>query len=78
MLFWDREEVIIRIRQLYRSNKDISYTGVLKKYPLLLFAAVHYFANWGKAVTAAGIDYQKVRREQVWSRKRIKEELTQA
>lgn len=77
MELWDREEVIIRIKQLYRLNKDISYVGVLKRYPLLLFAAVHYFPNWGKAVTVSGIDYNRVRRQQVWSRKRIKEELMQ-
>lgn len=77
MEIWDREEVTIRIKQLYRLNKDISYTGVLRRYPLLLFAAVHYFPNWGKAVTASGIDYTKVRRQQVWSRKRIQGELMQ-
>jgi len=77
MNFWDREEVMIRIKQMYRGNNDISYTGVLRRYPLLLFAAVHYFPNWGKAVTAAGIDYTKVHRQQVWNRKRIKEELMQ-
>jgi len=45
--------------------------GVLEEFPHLLFAAVHYFKNWGVAVTSAGIDYSKVRREDVWSKKRI-------
>lgn len=75
MRFWDREEVRIRITQLYRLNRDISYTGVLEEHPHLLFAAVHYFPNWGHAVTSCGIDYGKVRRQQVWSRKRITKEL---
>lgn len=75
MNFWDREEVMIRIKQLYRLNKDISYSGVLKGYPLLLFAAVHYFTNWGKAITAAGINYAGVRRQQIWNRQEIKRKL---
>ena len=75
MTFWDREEVKIRINQLYRLNRDISYTGVLDEHPHLLFAAVNYFRNWGHAVTSSGIDYSKVRRHEVWSRKRVKKEL---
>lgn len=75
LTFWDREEVKIRIKQLYRLNRDISYTGVLDEHPHLLFAAVHYFPNWGYAVTSCGIDYKKVRRQEVWSRKKVKKEL---
>ncbi|MCK4308313.1 hypothetical protein KAW50_08820 [candidate division WOR-3 bacterium] len=66
---------MIRIKQLYRLNKDVSYTGIWENYPHLLFAAVHYFQNWGEAVRACGIDHNKVRRQKVWSKKRIKEEL---
>ena len=75
MTFWDREEVKIRINQLYRLNRDISYTGVLDEHPHLLFAAQHYFRNWGHAVTSCGIDYSKVRRQEVWSRKKVKKDL---
>lgn len=72
---WDREEVRIRIKQLYRLGRDISYSGVLEDYPHLVFAAVHYFRNWSHAVTACGIDYKKVRRNQVWNKKKITQKL---
>lgn len=72
---WDREEVRIRIAQIYSLGRDISYTGVLQEHPLLLFAAVHYFPNWATAVTSSGIDYGKVRRQEVWSKSRIRREL---
>ncbi len=75
MIYWDREEVTFRIRRLYETGRDISYSGVLDDYPRLLYAAVNYFTNWGEAVTAAGIDYRKVRRQNVWSRRRVKERL---
>jgi len=74
-MIWDSEEVKIRITQLYRLGKDISYTGVWEEYPHLLFAAQHYFPNWGYVVTSCGIDYHKVRRHQAWSRKRVKKHL---
>jgi len=72
---WDSEEVKIRIKQLYRLGRDVSYSGILAEHPHLLFAAVHYFRNWGHAVTACGIDYKKIRRHQVWSREKVIKEL---
>jgi len=72
---WDSEEVKIRIKQLYRLGRDVSYSAVLADHPHLLFAAVHYFRNWGRAVTACGIDYQKVRRQRIWSKKTVIMEL---
>lgn len=71
MMIWDREEVIAQIKYRHRLSQDISYVGVLEEYHHLLFAAVHYFKNWGIAVTSAGIDYSKVRRQEVWSKARI-------
>ena len=72
---WDREEVKIRIKQLYRQGKDISYSGILDNHPHLLFAAVHYFRNWGHAVVSCGINYEKIRRQRVWSREKIIKQL---
>jgi hypothetical protein len=72
---WDYEEVKLRIKQLYRQGKDISYSAILDKHPHLLFAAVHYFRNWGQAVASCGIDYKKVRRQRVWTRENIIREL---
>lgn len=72
---WDNEEVKVRIKQLWRQAKDISYSAILDKHPHLLFAAVHYFRNWGHAVASCGIDYEKVRRQLVWSREKVIKEL---
>ncbi len=74
-MLWDREKIRIRISQLHRLRKDISYTGIRDDYPHLLFAAVHYFPNWGHAVTSCGIDYSEVRRQEVWNKTRVKKEL---
>ena len=75
MNLWDRAEVMLRINQLHRLNRDLSYTGVWDEYPELLFAAIYYFKNWSHALTSCGIDAKKARRHQIWSRNRIKREL---
>jgi hypothetical protein len=72
---WDRTEVKVRIKQLWRQGKDISYSAILDTHPHLLFAAVHYFPNWAHAVASCGIDYAKVRRQQVWSREKVIKQL---
>jgi len=74
-LLWDRDEVIFQIRRREEKKADNSYSGVLEDFPRLLFAGVHYFKNWGKAVTAAGINYTKIRRVEIWSKERIIKEL---
>ena len=71
MNYWDREEVIAQIKYRHRLGRNISYVGVLEEFPHLLFAGLYYFKNWGVAITSAGIDYSKVRRQDVWSKKRI-------
>jgi hypothetical protein len=73
--FWDREEVAARIKQMHYLGSDISYAGVLESTPQLLFAAVHYYRNWAIAVTSAGIDYNRVRRQESWDRNKIKKLL---
>ena len=75
MNLWDREEVRLRINQLYRLNRDLSYTGVWEEQPELLFAGIYYFKNWSHALTTCGIDPVKARRHEIWSRDRIKREL---
>lgn len=74
---WDSEGVQQQIGRLHRLGEDLSYTGVWHEHPELLFAAIHYFGNWGRAVTACGLDYDKIRRVQVWNRRRIECELRQ-
>ena len=74
-MLWDREKIRIKISQLHRLRKDISYTGIRDDYPHLLFAAVHYFPNWGHAITSCGIDYGEVRRQEVWNKTRVRKEL---
>ena len=74
-LLWDKDEVLFQIKRRYQQNLDLSCSGILDDFPRLLFAAVHYFKNWGIAVTAAGIDYNKVHRVETWSREKIKMQL---
>lgn len=75
MNLWDREEVKIRINQLHRLNRDVSYTGVWEENPELLFAGIYYFKNWSHALRTSGIEPDKARRHEIWSKDKIKREL---
>ncbi|MBI3009172.1 MAG: hypothetical protein HYY56_06650 [Candidatus Omnitrophica bacterium] len=75
MNLWDREEVKIRINQLHRLNRDLSYTGVWEENPELLFAGIYYYKNWSHALTSSGIEADKARRHEIWSKDKIKREL---
>ena len=72
---WNAHDVVFGILKLHEIGVDISYVGMLEYNPHLLYAAVHYFRNWGQAITFAGLDYDKIRRQECWSRNRIKGEL---
>ena len=45
---------------------DVSYSGLKKERKIALVSAgSHYFGNWGKAVIAAGLPYQEIRKRKV-------------
>ena len=72
---WSAQDVVLGILKGHEMGVDLSYVGILEYNPHLLYAAVHYFRNWGQAITFAGLDYDKIRRQECWSRNRIKGEL---
>ena len=40
-------------------------------YPSIYAAAERIFGSWGNAITAAGLDYNAIRKYRVWTRMRI-------
>jgi hypothetical protein len=75
---WTRERVIERIRELYEKGEDLSWRHVSTKLdPALAAATLHAgrFASWHDALTAAGLDPEKIMRYKKWSNDRVKEEL---
>jgi len=61
---WTQERILEEIRRLYEAGEDLSSAVVRRKY-LPLYATARrkeHFGSWAKAVTAAGVDYSRVKR----------------
>jgi hypothetical protein len=72
---WTRETVIATIRSEAQAGHDLSYSRTEKRVTALVRAAQRTFGSWGKAVTAAGIDYDSVRLYRKWTRDDVIERI---
>lgn len=68
---WNRRVILAEIRAMRREKQDLSYVAVCRDNQALVSATGYYFGGWGRAVSDAGIDYDRHRRCQIWSRERI-------
>ncbi|MDD2710085.1 MAG: hypothetical protein PHV34_19045 [Verrucomicrobiae bacterium] len=61
---WSREKIIRIIRQLHRQGKDVSWSGMhrLGQQDVVRSCPWH-FGSWKKAIIAAGLDYDKIRKK---------------
>lgn len=60
---WSREKIVRIIRQLHREKQDVSASGMHRSgNQAVVRAAPWHFRNWGVAVTAAGLDYRKIKK----------------
>ncbi|HDQ99424.1 MAG TPA: hypothetical protein ENN51_03965 [candidate division WOR-3 bacterium] len=68
---WSRDEVVREIRNLAERGLPLNAGHVARSSPALAYAARKYLGGWERAVAAAGLDYEKIRRKNFWSRQRI-------
>ena len=60
---WTKDEVLNEIRLLYRMDQDLSGANMRAHHNALLLAATGKFSGWKNAVTAAGFDYDEIRKD---------------
>ncbi len=76
---WTKERVVAGIREYHAAGGDLSWRVISAEgAPALAAAAVRVnigFDTWFAAVTAAGIDYEKVARYRHWTPQRVIEEI---
>ncbi len=72
---WSREEVIRVIRRLKAQRKPLNSGHIARTFPALAYASRKYLGGWEQAITAAGLDYSKIRRKNFWNRKKIVERI---
>lgn len=68
---WSRDEVVREIRSLAERKAALNSGHIARNYPALAYAARKYAGGWEKAIAAAGLDYERIRRKNFWSRRRI-------
>lgn len=67
---WSNERILARIQELARDGKDLSWRNVAGSLDPNLAAAAtkpHHFGSWRAAITAAGLDYDTIRRYRRWT-----------
>jgi hypothetical protein len=72
---WSREKVLQEIKDLKKKGSPINSQYAQDYQKPLYMAAIKRFKNWGAALTAAGIDYTKIRLRRKMSKKEIKKEI---
>jgi hypothetical protein len=74
---WSKEKIVDEILELYNSREDLNANNMREANIALYGAAVNkrYFGSWEKAIEAAGLDYDKIRRYQQWDRQKIIDEI---
>src|SRR5688572_17916661 len=72
---WSKDEIALEILRLYAARQPLSYGEVQKNHLRLLRAAARYFGSWKNAIEYAGLDYEQIRKYQVWTRERIVEQI---
>jgi hypothetical protein len=68
---WDEDAVINNILHLHSAGEDLSCSHIQKEHRDLYLGAVRVFGSWNDAITAAGFDYDKIRKRKEWSRSKI-------
>jgi len=74
-LRWSAERVLTEIRQWKEKGEALYANHVRLNYQELLAASIRYYGSWQKAVEAAGISYEAVRKYRKWSKEVIVEEI---
>lgn len=72
---WTPARIKKLIRSLARRKRPLAVRELKDRYGHFVAAARRHFGSWSKAVVAAGIDPQRMKREPSWSRERVIEEI---
>ncbi len=70
---WSREKILRRIRELHQQGESLSHDSAKRRHGALVSAASspRYFGSWERAIRAAGLRYDDIRRIESWDRAKI-------
>jgi len=73
--FWSRRKIVAKIRELNTAGEPLYVSAAELKHGGLVGAATVYFGSWRQAISAAGFDYAKIKRQKEWSKEEIVVEI---
>lgn len=68
---WTPARIVTVIRALARRRTRLGPQEIIERYGQLVPAARRCFGSWSKAVYAAGVDPEKLKRTSAWTRERV-------
>jgi len=68
---WTNKKVITQIKRLHREKQDLSSKQIQKTHGRLFHSAVGRFGTWEQAISGAGLDYDRIRKRDTWSKDKI-------
>jgi len=68
---WSQSEIEETILQLHRAGEDLSSKQMDISHQPLISAARKRFGTWEKAINHVGLDYDKIRKREHWTRDKI-------
>jgi hypothetical protein len=72
---WSRDAVLKEIRKMAKNGEHMYSQYVQNNKKSLYMAAVNRYKSWGKAVSAAGVDYKQVRLRRSMTKAEIKKSI---
>jgi len=70
---WNTKTVRRELRRLYNDKQSLHHAALERDNPALVLAAYRYFGSYGSAITAAGLNYNRIRVRPMpsWDKKRV-------
>jgi hypothetical protein len=72
---WSPSRILTKIRSLARRQQPLRPGELKRRHDHLMQAARRLFGSWSKAVVAAGVDPEKLKRVAPWTKERIIEAI---
>lgn len=68
---WSKQSIGQEIVGMHNAGEDLNYASIAQNQVALLRAATRYFGSWRAAVEFSGLNYEDIRKYQMWTRDRI-------
>lgn len=70
-----QENIVEELKELRAKGEDLSYSNMDRHHVALFRAAIRHFGSWRRAVEAAGLGYEDIRRYKSWTQDRITDRI---